>query len=107
MSDISFPGLGAFIIFLLLLALTGLVLLISLIKLFRTKKRWPCHQFFGFFMGSTVAVIITLFLIYLAETGSIVLMETLDNWAIAIAVLILVNIIFVGWWYWRKNRKGC
>jgi type VI protein secretion system component VasK len=107
MSDISFPGLGAFIIFLLLLAFIGVVLLISLFKLIRSKKRWPCHQFFGFFMGSTVAVIITLFLLYLAETGSIILMETLDNWAIAIATLILVNTIFVGWWYWRKNTKRC
>ncbi len=107
MSDISFPGLGAFIIFLLLLACLGVVLLISLYKLIRSKNRWTCHPFFGFFMGSAVAVIITIFLLYLAETGSIVLMTTLDNWAIAIASLILVNTVFVGWWFWRKNTRKC
>jgi len=107
MSDISFPGLGAFIIFLLLLACIGVVLLISLYKLIRSKKRWPCHPFFGFFIGGAVAVIITLFLLYLAETGSLILMETLDNWAIPIAALIFVNTIFVGWWFWRKNIKRC
>lgn len=107
MTDISFPGLGAFIIFLLLLACVGVVLLISLYKLIRFKKRWPRHPFFGFFIGGAVAVIITLFLLYLAETGSMVLMKTLDNWAIAIAALIFVNTVFVGWWYWRKNGKIC
>ena len=107
MSAISFPGLGAFIIFLLLLACIGVMLLISLYKLIRSKKRWPCHHFFGFFIGGTVAVIITLFLLYLAETGSMILMETLDKWAIAIAALIFVNTIFVGWWFWRKNTKRC
>jgi len=107
MSDISFPGLGAFIIFLLLLAVEGVVLFISLFKLIRSKKRWPCHPFFGFFMGSAVAIIITLFLLYLAETGSIVLMTTLDNWAIGIATLILVNTLFVGWWVWRQNVRKC
>ncbi|TDI76771.1 MAG: hypothetical protein E2O83_09060 [Bacteroidetes bacterium] len=107
MTDISFPGLGAFIIFLLLLAVEGVVLLISLFKLIRSKKRWPCHTFFGFFVGSTMAIIITLILLYLAETGSMVLMKTLDNWAIAIAALILANTIFIGWWYWRKNTRRC
>jgi len=107
MSDISFPGLGAFIIFLLLLALIGVVLLISLFQLIRSKKRWACHPSFGFFVGSAVAVIITLILLTLAETGSVVLMETLDNWAIAMAALIMVNTVFVGWWFWRKNTKKC
>jgi len=95
MTDISFPGLGAFIIFLLLLACVGVVLLISLYQLIRSKKRWPCHPFFGFFIGGAVAVVITLFLLYLAETGSMILMKTLDNWGIAIAALIFMTTVGV------------
>lgn len=105
MSDISFPGLGAFVIFLGLLTVLGLTLLFSLVRLLRAKRRWPCHSSFGFGIGSAIGFIITLILIYLTENGSVASMEVLDNWAVAIAILLLVHTLFIGWWFWRKNSK--
>ena len=105
MSDISFPGLGAFVIFLGLLIVLGLTLIFSLVRLLRAKRRWPCHSSFGFGIGSAVGFIITLILLYLTENGSVAFMKILDEWAMAIVILILVNNVFMGWWFWRKNSK--
>ena len=106
MSDISFPGLGAFVVFLGLLLLLGIILLFSLVRLVRGKGKWPCNPLFGFGMGSIVGIIITLILLFLTEYGSISLMEVLDHWAVTIAILLVLNTLFMGGWYLRKNSKN-
>jgi len=106
-SDISFPGLAAFILFLLLLAVVGVVLLVSLYHLIRSRKKWPCNRWFGFGLGSVLAIVITLVLLFMAEQASVGLMKKLDQWAWAISILVLLNTAFVGAWYWRRNSKKC
>lgn len=106
MSDISFDGLGAFLVYLTLLVLLGIILLASFIALLRTKTPWTRHRSFGYFAGSLLATFFTLILIYITETGKIELKEAMDTWSLGIAILLLAVPLFWGYRHRMKIRKS-
>jgi hypothetical protein len=105
MSDINFNGLEAFLIFLLLLAGLGVILIISVIQLIMGKIKWTCHPSFGYFVGSVVSIMITIILITLTNVGSMSLHQKLDDWAIPISLLLIVGSIVIGFRYAKRLQS--
>lgn len=105
MSDINFDGLEAFIIFLLLLAGLGVILIISVIQLIMGKINWKCNPSFGYFVGSVTSIVITIILIILTNVGSLSFHQKLDDWAIPIAILLLLGSIGIGFRYAKKLQS--
>ena len=105
MSDIGFDGLGAFIMLLVLIAILGVLLFVSIIKLVIGRKKWNCHPYFGFLSASFGGILLTLLLMYIIEVGCLSVKEFMDTWSPLITILVLSIVIIVGFWYRKKVKN--
>lgn len=109
MSDISFDGLGAFLVFLTLLGVFAIWILISLIVLIAQGKkfpgRWTRRPFFGFFIAAVVSVLDVLLFLYIIDSAGSKVKQVFDKWALVIVVAQLLLAFFFGVWYRRDVLK--